>query len=449
MQPVNTLHKEQLMKTPLKIVLSLAVLASLSFADATDAFQKRYDEAIQLYNAHDYIKAYDLFNTLWELSPEDAEVNFYLGRSALELKQYNEAGIAFDRVLMINPKHTRTRLEMARLYFETKQYEAAQRELDGTLGEELPQNVQGMVASIQKAITQQQSKHTLRGALMLALDYDTNIANDVGRGVTQNAFTSTNDTRKSVGLAEILVLNHAYDMGEKGGWAWESNFLAYNKTITRYSDRNILLFSLASGPTYTFDTYKLSFLGSYDTVDLGSDPYLGTSGLSINLKKIISPTLMAEADISQKRTIYDAMNSTSDFDSTIYTLGIRKSLGDNSWLLSTYLSYKDDKERAKDATQYGVSKNEWAYKMELSKEFAKDLRGLVAYTYKDIDYDEYDSFLLIDRKDKENYYNIGLTYAIDKQSSLLLNYSYTDHNSNNALGQYTKNVTSLAYMRNF
>jgi len=437
------------MKTTLHVTLSLALLASLGFASSQEDFQKRYDEALQIYDVHNYAKAYELFNTLWELSPEDAEVNFYLGRSALELKKYDDAAIAFDRVLIFNPNHTRTRLEMARLYFETKQYEAAQAELDHTLSETLPQNVQDMVTSMQKTISQQQSNHTFRGALMLALDYDTNIANDVGRGITQNIFTSINDLRKSAGIAEILLFNHTYDMGEKGAWAWESNFMAYNKNITQYSDRDLLIFTLASGPVYTFDTYKLSFLASYDNVNLGSDAYLGASGMTINLKKIISPTLMVEADISKKRTIYDATSSTSDFDSMIYLLGMRKSLGDDSWLLSTYLSYKDDKERAKNATQYGVSKGEWAYKMELSKELSKGIRGLMGYTYKDIDYDEFDSLLLINRKDKENYYNVGLTYAIDKQSSLLINYGYTDHNSNNALGQYTKNVTSLAYMRSF
>lgn len=437
------------MKTTLHVTLSLALFASLSLASSLEDFQKRYDEAVKIYDAHNYAKAYELFNTLWELSPEDAEVNFYLGRSALELKKYDDAAIAFDRVLIFNPNHTRTRLEMARLYFETKQYEAAQAELDGTLSETLPQNIQDMVTSMQKTIAQQQSNHLFRGTLMLALDYDTNIANDVGRGVTQNIFTSINDKRKSAGIAEILLFNHAYDMGEKGSWAWESNFMAYNKNMTQYADRDLLIFTLASGPTYTFDTYKLSFLASYDNVNLGSDAYLGTGGMSINLKKIISPTLVAEADISKKRTIYDAQSSTSDFDSMIYTFGIRKSIGDDPWLLSTYLSYKDDKERANDATQYGISKAEWAYKIELSKELSKGLRGLVAYTYKDIDYDEYDAFFLINRKDKENYYNMGLTYAIDKQSVLMLNHSYTDHNSNNALGQYTKNVTSVAYMRSF
>lgn len=436
------------MKKSLHVTLSLALISSLCFASSQN-FEARYAQALSVYNSGDYTKAYALFETLWELSPEDAELNFHLGRSALELKKYDEAGIAFDRVLMVNPKHARTRLEMARLYFETKQYASAQQELDEILSEKLPQNVQDMVSSMQKAIGTGKSPHAFRGALMLALDYDTNIANDVGRGITQNVFTSINDKRKSVGLAEILLFNHAYDMGERGGWRWESNFLAYNKNLNQHSDRDLLIFTLGSGPTYTFDSYKLSFLASYDKVNLGSEQYLGTSGFGVNLKKIISPTLIAEADISAKRTLYDNPSSTSNFDALIYTLGFRKSFDDGSWLLSTYLSYKDDAERDKNAAQYGISKDEWAYKMELSKELYSGIRGLVAYAHKAIGYDEYDTFLAIKRKDKENYFTLGLSYAIDKTSSLLLNHSYTNHSSNNALGKYTKNATSLAYIRNF
>jgi tetratricopeptide (TPR) repeat protein len=437
------------MNTPLKLTICLSLVASLCLADASSTFHQRYDEALKAYNAGDFTHAYALLSTLWENNPEDAEMNFYLGRSALELKKYDEAGIAFDRVLMINPNHARTRLEMARLYYETKQYEAAQRELNAVMNEQLPQNVQEMALTMQKAIKTQEDPHTFSGALMLSLDYDTNIANDVGRGVTQNVFTSINDKRDGWGLAEILLLKHAYDLGEKGGWRWESNFLAYNKTVFNESDRNLAVFTLGTGPTYTFESYKVSFLASYAKVNLGSEDYLGAKSFSVNLKKMLSSTLMAEAEISRKTTRYDDETSTSDFDSTVYSIGLRKSFNEGAWLLSSYLSYTDDKERDTTSVQYGVSKNEWAYKIEISNEIMKGLRGSLAYMYKDIDYNEYDTLLAIQRSDRENYFNAGLSYAIDKQSSVLLNHAYTDRTSNNALGEYTKNVTSLTYVRTF
>lgn len=436
----------QITKALLHVTLGSLMVCSLVFAGAKD-------EALKLYNAQDYAKAYEIFNMLSESSPEDPELHFYLGRSALELKKYDDAVASFDRVLMLNPAHTRTHLEMARLYFETKQYELAQKELANVEKEKLPPHVHEKVLSLKQAIEEKRQKHTLSGVLILGWDYDTNIANDVGRGVTQNLLDSIqlsgNNQRKSAGLSQILALSHAYAIGEKKEWAWESNFLTYNKNMTQYSDKDILLFALASGPSLTIDTYKFSLLLGYDKIRLGSEAYLNTSTISLNTKKIISPTLMAEADITKKRNINVDDASTSDSDSMIYTIGLKQFLGDDPYLLSAYISYKDDKERDEKSAQYGVSLDEWSYKIEVSKELVKDLKGSVGYTYKDIGYKEYDTFFNLTRKDKEDYYSLGLTYAIDKESSISLGYAYTNHSSNNALNDYTKNVTSLSYMRSF
>jgi tetratricopeptide (TPR) repeat protein len=440
-------------KSFLHVMFGLLLLSSLSFGTTLESFRTSFDTAMKAYNAQEYANAYQLFYALVENAPENAEVNFYLGRSALELKKYDDAMVAFDRVLMLNPSHTRTRLELARLYFETKQYELAQTELDSVLQEKLPQNVQETVHNFKRAIEQQREKHTFGGALILAWDYDTNIANDVGRGVTQNLLGLVNlpgnDRRSSAGLSQVLLLNHTYDIGEKGSWAWESNFLAYNKNLTQYSDKDLLLFSFATGPSYTIDTYKISFLASHENIRLASEEYLNTSGFAINVKKIISPTLLVEADISKKRNINEDSTSTSDSDTLVYTLGFKQSFGDDPWLFSAYIAYQDENERDKVAAQYGVSLDEWSYRVELSKEIFKGIKGTLGYTYKDIEYKEFDAFFNLKRKDKENYYSINLSYEIDKESSISLGYTYADHGSNNALNDYTKNVTTLSYMRTF
>lgn len=157
------------------------------------------------------------------------------------------------------------------------------------LQEKLPQNVQETVHNFKRAIEQQKRKTHFWRRWILAWDYDTNIANDVGRGVTQNLLGLVNlpgnDRRSSAGLSQVLLLNHTYDIGEKGSWAWESNFLAYNKNLTQYSDKTTL-FSFATGPSYTIDTYKISFLASHENIRLASEEYLNTSGFAINVKKI-------------------------------------------------------------------------------------------------------------------------------------------------------------------
>ena len=435
------------------LIISVLLLTSL-FSASIESFKEDYAQALQTYNSGDFQSAYTQFYALSAIAPENVEINFYLGRSALELKHYDEANVAFDRVLMMNPTHARTKLELARLNFETKQYDMAQSLLDEVLTEQLPLTVQENVLSMKKAIDEQRQKHTFGGALILAWDYDTNIGNDVGRGITQNVFNIIdlpgNEKRKSAGLAQTLVLNHSYDIGEKGGLAWESTFLAYNKNLTQYSDKDLTLFSLATGPSYTFDRYKLSLQAAYDKVRLESDDYFNIPRVSLNLKAILTPEWMVETDITQKRNLYTQSSATTDSDATIYTMGMRYAFNPkNPWLVAAYISYKDENERNKEATQYGVSLDEWSYRLELSKEIYKDLRASVGYAYKNAHYKEFDTIFNLKRHDTEDYYTASLAYLFTQHSSVMLGYSYSDHGSNNALYDYTKNVTTLSYMYTF
>lgn len=438
----------------MKYLLLISLFITSIMAQSLEEFKTTYAIALKAYNANDFHNAYTKFYALSEIAPENIEINFYLGRSALELKHYDEASIAFDRVLMMNPSHARTKLELARLHFETKQYDMAQSLLDAVLQEQLPLSVQENVMSMKRAIDEQRQKHTFGGALILAWDYDTNIGNDVGRGITQNLLNIIdlpgNDQRKSAGLAQTLILNHSYDVGEKGGFTWESTFLAYNKNLTQYSDKDLTLFSLSTGPSYTFDIYKLSLQATYDKVRLESDDYMNSPRVSLNLKAILSPEWMIETDITQKRNLHTESTNTTDSDATLYTIGMRYALNpENPWIIAAYIAYKDENERDKQAAQYGVTLNEWNYRLEISKEIYKDLRASIGYAYKDTRYKEYDTLFNLKRKDTEDYYTASLSYVLSKQSSLMLGYSYSDHSSNNALYDYTKNVTTLSYIYSF
>lgn len=134
-----------------KILIICCIISSL-LASSLETFKSDYDQALKLYNSGDFQNASIQFYALSEVAPENVEVNFYLGRSSLELKHYDDAVSAFDRVLILNPSHVRTKLELARLYFEIQQYDTAQSLLDGVLQEQLPLTVQENVIALKSAI---------------------------------------------------------------------------------------------------------------------------------------------------------------------------------------------------------------------------------------------------------------------------------------------------------
>ena len=89
-------------------VTLLSLLTSTLLLAGTVSNERILQEAKSNFEAKNFEKAYGFFETLSNEMATNAEVHFYLGLSAIELKKYDEALASFDRVLMIDPNHTRT-----------------------------------------------------------------------------------------------------------------------------------------------------------------------------------------------------------------------------------------------------------------------------------------------------------------------------------------------------
>lgn len=430
-------------------VLWFSLLGIHAWAQIPTTLQENYQRALYAYDSKEYAQAFTLLEPIVSVASDDAEANFYFGRCALELKNYAEAEAALDRVLIIDPNHTRSKLELTRLYMETKQFELAQRFLDEALQEPIPLHVKQNLEQLKAMVDEKQSRHTLAASLAIGMDYDTNIGNDVGQGVSQTISNilalSGNDKHKSTALFQTALLAHAYDMGERGGMTWESTVMAYNKNLANHTEKNLLLGSFTSGLAYSFDTHKLSIQGLYERVSLGSEDYLGSSGVSLNAKEVMSPSWLLEADITKRYNDY-IDQETTDTVSTAYTVGSKYAFVQNDWIVSAYASYIQERD---DETLSFLSYNEKRYSIDITKALARNLKTTLGYSYRDLHYTEFDTLFLLKRHDTENAYTAGLLYTLDARSSITLQYRYSDHHSNNALYDYTKHVMALSYVRNF
>ena len=81
-------------------------------------------------------KTYGQLEEEFFADPANPEVNFQLGRAALEAGRYHEAEAAFERVLFQKPEDDRTRLELGRAYFLSGSYSQAQKEFVAGQGED-------------------------------------------------------------------------------------------------------------------------------------------------------------------------------------------------------------------------------------------------------------------------------------------------------------------------
>lgn len=427
----------------LHVTLITSLIASTLLAQSVPS-ERIYEEAQKSYNVGDFKTAYGYFETLSLDNPDNAEYNFLLGRSALELKMYDEALTAFDRVIMLNPSHTRTRLELARLYYETNQLEQASHELDLVLKESIPQNIRDIATAFKTRVDESKSKHRFSVALIVGGGYDSNANNDIGKKEfiipSFNIPISGNEKVSDSNLFATIVVNHVYDFGEKGGWSLENSLVGYNKLNTDLSNNNLNLFSLSTAPVYTYENYRLSLPLNYDRVYLDGKGYMYNLSASLKSSYFIDATSQVEAGVLHKRGFYDE-DDAQDVKGNTFFASYKKAFGeDEPLVLSLSTSYSNNAEVNSGRTDVSSTGN--SYSVELSQSFKNGLKPSLSYTYSSSDFDKVDVLFGTKRADTRDEYEVGLGYALYDNMLINASVTYAKNHSNHDPFNYDK-ITAL------
>lgn len=420
--------------------ITIALLLSISLM----ADESSYKDAMQNYNAKEFAKAYPMLEELSLQSPESVELNFFLGRSALELKRYDDALVAFDRVLMLNPSHTRTHLELARLYSETNQLELSLAELDIVLKENLPQNIRDLANAFKTRISEQMKRSTLGGAFIFGIGYDNNVNNDIGRdrfilplfGITPIGNEKADDTN----LFATLVLNHNYDFGDRQGWSLDSSLVAYTKLYNEYSKNDINLFSISVAPTWSESSCKLSFPLTYDRVFIDNNGYLYNLSSGVRATYMLSSISILEGGYTYRRSYYDE-DKTQDSKTHTINAAYKRAFGNDPILLSLNTLYTQTSEVNSGRTD--VESHGWGVGAEIAKNFKNGIRTALGYAKRETNYDKVDMLFLTKRSDSRDEYQFSLGYSVSKTINLNTTIGYTENNSNHETFDYDK-ITAIA-----
>ncbi|MDQ7015757.1 MAG: hypothetical protein Q9N68_05195 [Gammaproteobacteria bacterium] len=127
-------------------------------------------------------EAYALALTLLDEWEGDPRFDLYYGVSAIDVGQLSEGIFALERVLMINPKHYRARLELARGYFSAGENDRSAAEFKIVLAKNPPVPVVHNIGSYLSAIERRHAEAKARrktvfvtGFAMSGLGYDSNV----------------------------------------------------------------------------------------------------------------------------------------------------------------------------------------------------------------------------------------------------------------------------------
>ena len=153
----------------------LAALLFVACANAQAAAD--IDQALQLLQSGNAEQAYQL------LAPDEAEragdpnFDYVLGLAALDSGHVTQAVFALERVLAVDPNHSRARAEIGRAYFQLGEINTARNEFEAVRKQGVPPQVAETLQRYLSAIDQSAtaSRRQLRAYVEMALGYDSNI----------------------------------------------------------------------------------------------------------------------------------------------------------------------------------------------------------------------------------------------------------------------------------
>lgn len=402
-------------------------------------------KAVALMNAGKFAEAYDLLTAAQPGFPDDMDVRFLIGQSALEIGKPAEAVAQFEAMLASNPNLPRVRLDLARAYTAQKQFDQAREQFNLVMATNPPPAVGDNVQKFLDMIEAQRPWHT---RVSLSHLWDSNVNTGPGSpsvlGPTATSQTITGRSDDAWNL--VGSLNHVHVVDNR--FAWQSdvsvNFLDYSEE----NDSDLAMLSLSTGPTWRLDKYTVSVPLIHDRIDVGHDPYNKSTGLAPQLQYVLDANTQLNGGFSVAWREHDQPAAIGR-NGQVYgvTGGARIRLGESSQLMpSARLGREETRQDYFDNQSVALSVGYLASLPKGYTLFAQPSVTRVAYGAADpLVAAQPCSGCNSTRRDWLYQFTLNLSRPFGKSGlSAALGYTYTRNDSNVGLSDYSRNqVTAM------
>lgn len=435
-------------------IVALSAICSLMYGNDGSSSDVQVKEGISSFSKKNYEKSYDLFNDAVTKYPQNPQVFYYYGRSALETKRYDEAIEAFEKVLILDPSHTRTRLELARAYFEAGQLDEAQRLLKKAQEDpSVPEKVKENIANLLQAISMKKQEAIVNGFLIVGLGWDSNVNSDIGEDTFNlplfNIDVTGNKEQHDYFNNNMVGINYIKDFGAEGGWVFKANAIALNTNYMQYVNKNLGGFVLTAGPAYYGKDYEIYFPLTYTKILQGAVPYVQNYSAGVRWTKQFDKTLMLSLGYRYAKTLYQEPGNDKDTAQNNFTLNLNKQLSEK-WALGFASRYAtSDATRAQLATEGNVANTELEGVINATYSVTSSIDLTAGVLLKKTNYKEDDVFFNSKREDTYRNFMFSSLYKIDKVQSLRGDVGVIKSLSSHAPYEYDKTTVGLQYIRSF
>ncbi len=412
-----------------------------------------YEKGKQLFLSSNFRQARDLLFKAFRQDPANPDINFYLGRAAFELGDYETALMAYERVLIMDPEATRVKLEIARCHLRLGFKEMARQYFREVQATNPPKAVWDNIDKYLKSIKEQDKRHLFAGTFTFGLDWDDNVyATPVSDRITIfgiPGFQLQGDSAKAQDdqvYTTTMILNHVYRFEDRPT-SWKTTFTNFNAFYDTKSDLDTNYFGLNSGPVWKTDKFmwnnhlKSSYLEEENDRSLSSFGFGSIFTLLVNQQINLTFAGHFSEKNDYKNSVKDASNYLINFN-PVFNFGPNRISG---------FFYKELEDTEVDIWDY--ERVGWLLQYERS--LPLDLTFFASGGYQLTDYDGVDAAFFVSRSDTVQQLKTGISKLLWQSESSRqnlsgqLSYTYLDSESNIDLFTYRKNVVTLSFTVGF
>ncbi len=433
--------------------LSILLLATgLLFSQQLKANETDYKQALKLFNDKQYESAYQAFTKLVESDYGSVKYNFHLARSATLSNRLDEAIIVYERILILSPNNTRSKLELGKLHFQQASYTLSESYFKSALQDNVPlqveENIQLFLAKIKKT----QNKSSLTGVVIVGIGHDSNVnsapsADSWYMPVFGLEFDNSTNQVENGFHQETAVINHYYDATDEYGFGIKNNLLAYSKSLPGESDYNIIFTRYTPSLVFAFGDYQLETALEYNYMHYGADAYLESYGIApkVAYKSQVNGNITGQLKALKKHYL-QASDQERDAWYTELNIQYQKLVGSKfSYSFNTILQ----KERKDSGDRYDVDYDSISLQLVVNYDLPQGWRLGGSAGIKDTTYIDDNLLFLNPRHDSKRNLALSATKRIDKSLSAQISVSHTLNESNQEPYAYDKDVVTLNLIKRF
>lgn len=432
--------------------------------DVAEAYEKLLHDAGELVRNGKPAEAYTLLEPLEFEHSGEMRFDYLIGIAALDSGKPDKATLAFERVLAVNPDFAAARLDMARAYYQLRDFQRAKTEFAAVLKQNPPEAARANIQKYLDAIDAQKEgkRISITAYVEGAVGHDSNVNYSTAQ---QQVFVDRFGTIGPLDPSNVQVADNyralaaggEIEYGFNPNWGLYAGVDVLKRNNNTYTKFDALSLDAHAGVSFEtgFDRVRVGILGGQ--YDLGGSRNNDTSGFKGEWRHLLSPANQLNAFAQQVNYRFtDLVMQPNDFDQQAIGLEWVHVLLNGQSTLFGSVHYGNEKDVSPIITVASPTggRNDGAKRFSGLRvggqtAFDEETTLFANAGMQNGDYSKVNYYFQRKRNDRLHDMTIGANWHWSKLWTLRPQLTYTRNNSNIAIYEYDRKDVSLTVRRDF